>query len=324
MENGSLIIFRSADNVEKMVGFEISDGVIDEIDTLKTDHASEVWTKMLARCRQRKPDGSANTLAAASTPEGFRFCYKTWGKEARAGYELIRAPTTSNPYLPTGYIDQLKAIYTGPQLDAYLEGIFTNLNSGSVYPEFDRKLNSVFSTIQPNEPLHIGLDFNVNNMSAAVCVIRNGNPYALDELTGIRDTPAMIQAIVERYQGHSITVYPDASGGSHKSVNASLSDITLLRSARFSVLAPNKNPPVRDRILSMSNIIHSNGIRRLLINPDKCPHLIEGLEQQSYNKNGEPDKSSGFDHLNDAIGYLIAYKYAIGRGTVSFAQISGV
>jgi hypothetical protein len=62
----------------------------------------------------------------------------------------------------------------------------------------------------------------------------------------------------------------------------------------------------------------------LLVNPDKCPNLIEGLERQAYNKSGEPDKTAGLDHLNDAIGYLIAYKYGIGRGTVSFAQIAGV
>lgn len=324
LQNGSQIIFRSADNVERIVGFEIADGVIDEIDTLKRDHAADVWSKMLARCRQFKPEQAPNTLAAASTPEGFRFVYERWGKTVTPGYELIRAPTSSNPYLPAGYIDQLKCDYSSSQLAAYLEGEFVNLTAGSVYPEFDRKLNLTLETIQRGEPLHVGMDFNVNNMTAVVCVLRGNNPLALDEVTQVRDTPAMIQAIKSRYPGHPITVYPDASGGATKSVNASISDITLLRSAGFTVLAHAKNPAVKDRVLSVNQVIHNQGVRRLRINPDKCPTLIEGLEQQAYNKNGEPDKANGLDHAVDALGYFIAYKFGIGRGPMQFAQLGGI
>lgn len=324
VENGSQIIFRSADTPERLVGFEIADGVIDEIDTLKHAHAAQVWIKMLGRCRQVKPDGAPNTLAAASTPEGFKFVYNTWGREAKPGYELIKAPTSSNPYLPDGYIDQLKAIYPTSLLAAYLEGEFVNLTSGSVYHEFDRKLNGTFDELLPGEPLHIGMDFNVNNMSAVVCVIRYGNPVALEEITKVRDTPTMIEVLRSRYEGHSITIYPDASGKSTKSVNASVSDISLLRSANFTVLAHASNPSVKDRVLAVNQLIHSDGVRRLLVNFDKCPTLVEGLEQQSYDKNGEPDKASGHDHLNDALGYFLCYKFGINRGTVSFAKLSGV
>ena len=246
------------------------------------------------------------------------------GQDGDAGYELIRAPTSSNPYLPTGYIDQLKRDYSSSQLAAYLDGEFVNLTAGSVYPEFDRKLNLTLETIQRGEPLHVGMDFNVNNMTAVVSVLRGNAPMALDEVTQVRDTPAMIQAIKSRYPGHSITIYPDASGGATKSINASLSDITLLRSAGFTVLSHAKNPAVKDRVLAVNQVIHNQGMRRLRINPDKCPTLIEGLEQQAYNKNGEPDKANGLDHAVDALGYFIAYKFGIGRGPVQFAQLGGI
>ena len=42
-------------------------------------------------------------------------------------------------------------------------------------------------------------------------------------------------SIKERYAGHKITIYPDASGNSRKTVNASESDISLLRRAGFTV-----------------------------------------------------------------------------------------
>ncbi len=323
------IIFRNMEQPDRIVGYEVAHSVVDELDTLPMEKARSVWNKIIARNRQKAFTVSGkpvrNTVGVATTPEGFRFVYDRWVKNKAEGYALYKAKTSDNAAnLPEDYIKNLQNSYSSSLLAAYLDGEFVNLTAGSVYPEFDRKLNITFEHIHAREPLHIGLDFNVNNMSAIVCVIRNGNPLALDELTGIRDTPTMIRALMERYQGHAITVYPDASGGATKSINASLSDITLLRSANFTVLAPNKNPAVKDRVIAVNQIIHNQGVRRLLVNPDKCANLIEGLERQAYNKNGEPDKTSGFDHLNDAIGYFIAYKYAIGRGMVSFAQISGV
>ena len=324
LNNGAQIIFRSADNPERMVGFEIADGVVDELDTLKTEHANEVWSKMLGRCRQKKPDNTPNTLAAASTPEGFRLVYKLWGKDPKPGYELIKAPTWSNPYLPPGYVDQLRSTYSGPQLEAYLEGNFVNLTAGSVYPEFDRNLNLSRETIRSGEPLHVGVDFNVGNMSAVVFVIRNGEPHAVEELMQIRDTPTLIQVMRERYVGHAVTVYPDASGGAHKSVNASLSDITLLRSAGFTVLAHSRNPSVRDRVAAVNQMIHNQGQRKLHVNFDACPTLVECLEQQAYDRNGEPDKSSGHDHAIDAAGYFLAYKFGIARGPAQFARVVGL
>ena len=323
MNNGSKVIFRSADNPSRMVGFEVADGLIDEADVLAEKDADDVWVKMIGRARQPKPDGAHNTVGAVSTPEGFKFMYKKWEKERRPGYELIRAPTYSNPYLPDGYLDSLRATYPENLLQAYCEGLFVNLNSGSVYHEFDRDLNGTKETIRAGEHLHVGMDFNVNNMSAVICVIRNNCPVALDEVVQIRDTPTMIEALRSRYPGHAITIYPDASGKSTKSVNASLSDISLLRSSGYTVLAHQKNPFVKDRVLAVCQQIQSAGVRKFKVNADNCPTLVEALEQQAYNKSGEPDKAGGQDHLPDALGYFIAYKFGIARGPVSFAQIAG-
>lgn len=314
LENNSKIIFRSAEIPSRLVGFEVADAVIDEADTLKPKHAEEVWTKMLGRIRQAKPDGSKNTLGAVSTPEGFGWMYETFGKNLKKGYELIKAPTSSNPYLPDGYIDNLKTTYPSNLLSAYLDGEFVNLTAGSIYHEFDRQLNASQETITSNEPIHVGMDFNVGNMSASIWVQRSGLPHAVDELTGVYDTPAMAQILKERYQGHAIYVYPDASGNARKTNNASTSDITILRQAGFTVLVNASNPAVKDRILSFNAMINAGSERKLFVNVDKCPTLVEALEKQSYDKNGEPDKQSGLDHIVDAAGYYIAYKFPIRKG----------
>lgn len=317
---GGSVIFRTLDNPDRIVGFEISDGGIDEFDTLDEKKAGNAWRKCLARCRKKKPDGELNTLAIATTPEGFRYVYQTWGKNPKPGYELYRAPTSSNPFLPDGYVDQLRAIYPPQLLDAYLEGLFVNLTSGAVYPDFSRTLNHAPVTADPNEPLHVGMDFNVLNMSAVIFVLRGDTPYAVGELTSVRDTPAMAQILKERYreQGHSVTVYPDASGQNTSSKNASESDLSILRQNGFGVRVNNRNPAVKDRVNSVNAmILNAKGERRLMVNTDACPTLTESLEQQVYDKNGQPDKTSGHDHTNDAAGYFLVKQFPILRQSMS-------
>lgn len=320
------IIFRNMEQPDRIVGYEVAHSIVDELDTLPVDKARSVWNKIIARNRQKaftlsgKP--VANTVGVVTTPEGFRFVYERWVKNEAAGYELIKAKTEENAdNLPDTYIENLRNTYSSSLLAAYLEGEFVNLTSGSIYSAFDRTRHITLDTIERNEPLHIGMDFNVNNMSAVTMVLRQGQPRAVDEMVGYRDTPDIIRGIKERYEGHHITIYPDASGASRKSVNASLSDIALLRQAGFTVLANSRNPAVKDRIMAVNLLLEKD---ELLVNPDRCPTLIESLERQAYNKNGEPDKDGGFDHMNDALGYFIVYKFGLTRSTVTLAPLSGI
>jgi hypothetical protein len=311
---GGSVIFRTLDNPDRIVGFEVSHGGIDEFDTIEEKKAANAWRKCLARCRRKLPNGEKNTLAIATTPEGFRFVYQTWGKEDKAEYKLYRAPTSSNPFLPDGYVEQLRGIYPANLLDAYLEGLFVNLTSGAVYPDFDRKLNHTDAEIMASEPLHVGVDFNVFNCTAIICVDRMDHPMVLDELTGMRDTPALARALIERYPGRHITCYPDASGQAHKSVDATLSDLEILRNHGLTVKVNSSNPAIKDRVNAVNaQVLAGNGFRGLLVNTRLCPIMTECLEQQVYDKNGLPDKTSGKDHANDAIGYYITHSWPIAK-----------
>lgn len=311
------VICRSMDNPASIVGYKHADAVVDELDTLKTVDARTVWRKIIARNRQKKSNNAQNTVGVATTPEGFKFVYDVWQKDPKArekGHRIIRASTHSNAkYLPPDYIPSLQDSYPANLLAAYLEGEFVNLTSGSVYPEFSRQLNASRESIQKDEALHVGMDFNVGKMASAVHVLRNGDPHAVDELVDILDTPAMITALQRRFPDHPIIVYPDASGDSRKSQNASESDITLLKAAKFKVFVNAANPRIRDRVLAASALILKSGVRRYRVNEDKCPHLVEALEKQAYDKNGEPDKSTGLDHIIDAATYFLAYKWPIRR-----------
>lgn len=312
VENAGSIIFRTMDNPERIIGYEVADSLVDELDTLPEDKAREAWNKIISRNRQKKPDGSLNTVGVATTPEGFRFVYDRWQRNPASGYRIIKASTMSNSRnLPAGYIDSLRASYPSNLLAAYLDGEFVNLVAGSVYPEFDRRLNATDERIKPGEALHVGMDFNVGKMSAVIHVLRGDNPHAAMEITRVLDTPAMSALLKRDYPGHPIIVYPDASGASRKSNNASESDLAILRAAGFSVRVNAANPRVKDRVLAVNAMVHKDGARRYRVNPETCPELVESLEKQAYDKHGEPDKSGGLDHVIDAAGYFIAYRYPV-------------
>lgn len=313
------IIMRSMDSPEKIIGYESCHAIADEIDTLKQEKAKEVWGKIVAR--NRAPCHGKNTAAIGTTPEGFRFVYEKWKKNPMEGSRIIQASTYSNPFLPPEYINNLKETFPDMQLQAYLHGEFVNMQSMSVYCEFDRVKAHTSETHNDNDALHIGMDFNVGQMSAVIHVIRDNKPRAVLEYTGILDTPAMIAHIKSRHPNNSILVYPDASGNSRKSVNASESDLSLLRQAGFNVLVNPRNPAVRDRVMSMNAMFKSGDY---LVNVDLCPNYVESLEKQAYDKNGEPDKTSGFDHLADAGGYFITYRYPIVKDEAIKFKLKGL
>ncbi|QHJ84318.1 MAG: hypothetical protein [Bacteriophage sp.] len=317
-------VLRTLDNPARIVGYESYRSHIDEIDTLKEQHATDVWIKVIARNRQR-PNGLPdpfNRVSVYTTPEGFRFVYKTWKRNPKPGYEMVQASTYSNPFLPPDYADTLRSSYPAQLIEAYLNGDFVNLTSGTVYHCYDRKLNGSSETVTGSEPIHVGMDFNVGKMSAIVHVLRGELPHAVDEITQGYDTPDVIKTLQNRFPANKVHVYPDASGNSRKSVKASETDLSLLRTAGFTVHVNGTNPSVKDRVNSVNAmLLNAEGDRRYRINADRCPVYAESLEQQIWSANGEPDKTAGFDHANDAGGYFIVKRFPIIKPTGKVTQL---
>jgi len=321
-------ICRSMEKPETIVGFKIGNALADEVDVLRKEKAKAAFRKIIARMRYNV-DGLRNGVDITTTPEGFKFVYEQFVKAVREKpelsklYGLVKASTYDNEAnLPPDYIDSLMASYPPELIKAYLRGQFVNLTSGTVYHQFDRKLNHTDEIEAAGEPLYIGMDFNVGKM-AAIIHVKRLVPLAVTEIVNAYDTPDMIRRIKEQfwlYDGNDykkvreIYIYPDASGASKKSVNASETDIKLLRSAGFHVVVNASNPPVKDRVNAMNAMFcNAAGERRYYVNTKRCPIYTENLEQQIWAENGEPDKKAGNDHTNDAGGYFIVKDYPIVR-----------
>lgn len=316
---------RSMDKPGNIVGFKIGHALVDELDVLPIDKAQTAWRKIIARMRYKIP-GLKNGIDVTTTPEGFKFVYKLFvenlnkKEELKKHYGIIQSSTYENEKnLPDDYIPSLIDSYPEELIDAYLNGKFVNLTSGTVYRNYDRKKHDSNEIIKEKEPLYIGMDFNVQHMAATVFVQRKNEWHAVAELKEIFDTPDMISIIQEKWQSkkHPITIYPDATGKNRKSVNAQSSDISLLYNAKFKVLFNNTNPLVKDRVLATNKAFED---MRIFVNSKECPTVSSCLEQQAYDKNGEPDKKSGHDHQNDSFSYPIAYQFPIRERMIHFKR----
>ena len=315
-EGSHTILLRTMETANRIRGQNLCAVGFDEADTASKSVATQAMRMALARLRS----GNVQQFYAATTPEGFGWAYETFEKNASDDTALIRAKTSDNPYLPEGFIESLLENYPEQLIKAYLDGVFVNLNTGQVYDRFDRAKHVITELPNvDNEPLRIGIDFNVTNTNAVVGCRLGNQLLLIDEISGAHDTDALAQEIQRRFPDRRIYVYPDASGG-NRSTNASRTDIQILESYGFSNQSSRSNPAVRDRVLAVQGLLeNSKGQVRVQIS-HKCKRLIECLELQSWNSKGEPDKEAGYDHLNDAFGYLVVREFSpfnarAGRGT---------
>lgn len=335
------VYFKSMDNVEALVGYETYTSHIDELDTMSTDNAEKAFFKIMGRNRQAPRDvpqehrkwiektqrwECVNRISVYTTPEGFKFCYKMWSNDSEnakknSEFKLYKGRTQDNPTLTEDYIQGLKDTYPANLLKAYMEGEFVNLDSGTVYYNFDRHIHNTKRTVLPTDVLHIGVDFNVNQTCGIVFVDEGENTYIVDEILKQLDTAALIKSIKARYPLHRVICYPDSSGVQRTAANASTSSIALLREAGFEIRAKRRNPLIKDRVASVVKKIENH---ELFVNTSKCPELTLCLEQQAYNDKGEPDKTSGVDHPLDGLGYRICYSFPVKKPIISvpfsFAQ----
>ena len=307
------MIFRSYDRPERIVAYEVADSIVDELDTLPKEKAAYVWRKVSERNRQKC--GRPNTLGNVTTPDqGYSgFTYAKWVKQAQAGYELIKAATASNPYLPEGYIEDIRKNYDPILADMYLNGDFVSLTQNKVYHFFDRaKHHSDRVITEQDSVIHVGLDFNIGGTCANLWVIDSNKPIAVDEFVS-QDTRDFCNRLSKyNEQGRTIIVYPDASGKAN-STNSSQSDLDIIKQAGFRVDAPKANPAIRDRINSVNALLAHD---KMAVNTNRCPRLTDAVESQGYTAKGEPEKFNdhpAIDDHNDAMGYFIDRKFSLRR-----------
>ena len=302
-EGSHTILLRTILTYQRLRGQNLCAVGFDEADTVPKRDAEQAMNMALARLRS----GNIQQFYATTTPEGHGWAFETFEKNKKEDTRLIKGKSSDNPFLPETFIPSLEENYPPQLIKAYLNGEFVNLTSGAVYSRFDRKKHVIDKLPFPidNEILKIGIDFNVMNCNAVICVTSADKLIVIDEITKEKDTDSLAREIIRRYPYNKILIYPDASGAARSTINASKTDIAILQSYNFTNMALRSNPPIKDRVQTVQALLENSKGRVRMAIYASCRRLIECLELQSYDeKSGDPDKQNGYDHLNDALGYL--------------------
>ena len=104
------------------------------------------------------------------------------------------------------------------------------------------------------------------------------------------------------------------------SAKVGVTDYTILRTAGFEVRAPHAAPPVVDRVNNAQLMFLKDERRRVRIHP-RCEPLIRALGGLTYKEGTrDRDKASGYDHITDALDYLLWQEFNVLARTHAIVQ----
>lgn len=314
--NDSVIALKGADNYDSLRGSGVNFLVVDEV----ADIHEEAWYETL---RPTLSDTGGHALFCG-TPKGKQnIAYDLFTRETEnPAWKSFQFTTLQGQQVPEEEVDSARHDLDERTFQQEYEATFTSYH-GVVYSQFSRQHNVVEVPFDRNrelpEVIYTGWDFNIDPMSVVIATrTDSGSLHVFDEIRIFgSNTDEAIQEYRARYGNRKTFAMPDPASRQRKTSAGGLTDLTILSNAGFIVKAPNKHDAVRDRVNAVnSRFCNSLGERNLFIDP-KCRHLIEGLERQVYKQGtSQPDKEGGWDHLNDALGYLVSYLYPVKKDIV--------
>jgi len=310
LKNGSTISLKGADNYDSLRGVGLDFIVLDEF----ADIDPEAWYETLRPTLSDK-QGKAMFIG---TPKGIG----NWSYELyqncldNQDWQSFTFTTIEGGNVPPEEIEAAKRDLDERTFRQEYLATFETF-SGRIYYAFDRALNVVDAepTEQDVGTIYIVMDFNSDPMSPEVAERNKDDLCIIDEIRMYSsNTQEAVAEIRSRYPKSKVWVYPDPASRQRKTSAGGSTDLTILQNAGFVVKAPNSHTPIRDRINAVnSRLCDSTGQRRLFI-LKRCKYTIEALERHTYKEGtSQPDKDSGYDHMNDALGYLVDYMFPVRR-----------
>lgn len=296
---GKLFLFTAE---KKIRGPNLSDMGINEATLI----SKERYMECVGRVRVK--GAACPQIYSSGTPEGIgNYMYEIFAEKPMNNSRIIYAKTMDNAAnIDPEYIAALRASYDETMLQAYLNGEWVNMNGNQFYYSYNADVNED-KTLQrdPNKVVLVGLDFNVDHMTATCWHSTPEGIRGFDEIYLERnaDTKKMGEALIARgYTPDITTIYPDPAGRARSTKGAP--DHEILRQMHFNVVSRLSAPRMRERQLNMNNKLEKAWIK---YNPDKMPKLRKDLlsvEQDPITL--EKVKSDPrLTHASDGLDYLV-------------------
>jgi PBSX family phage terminase large subunit len=333
-KNGSEILFRHLQEPNKLKSLNLAFVELEEM----SDTPESTFKMLLSRLRQTiKPEwkkkGFKYRLFGHTNPEASKgWIYKYFVEEKPENYRLIQAPTTQNKFLSPDYVESLKAAYDEEYYRINVLGEFGDYTSGLVVKNFSNE-NIKELHYQPDLPLHLTFDFNVDPMSCILAHVTDGKVFYFDEfILENTTTQGTMDEVLKKYPAHKseIIVNGDASGD-NRSTQSEVSNYVIIRNALKRHYPNNKirfdlrpyNPPIKNRIASFNAMIcNHNGERKIFIDK-RCKWLLYNIYNLKYKVGSDvvdvptysqiktENNLKYLEHAFDAASYLTEYYFSI-------------
>lgn len=303
------IYFKGSDNADAQLrGFGMDFVVVDEFPFIK----SSVWHEVIRPALSDKR-GSAMLIG---TPKGFNWAYDLFdmAQHDKTGeYAAWQFTTLEGGNVPPEEVASAERSMSPAQFAQEYLASFSRLGN-RVYSNFDTEANVTDRIKDSGGPILVGMDFNVDPMCACIASRVNDELHIWDEIVIENSrTEEMCCEIETRYPKRHIRVYPDPTGRRRvTSAHTGQTDHSIIQDHGFTLVAPSASPGVADRINEVqAMLLSADNRRKLLIHP-RCSRLIYSLSGLTYKEGtSQQDKSSGLDHMPDALGYLVHMEFPI-------------
>ena len=333
-KNGSEILFRHLQEPNKLKSLNLAFVELEEM----SDTPESTFKMLISRLRQNiKPEWKENgfkyRLFGHTNPESSKgWIYKYFVEEKPDNYRLIQAPTTQNKFLEPDYVESMKELYDEEYYRINVLGEFGDYTSGLVVKNFSNE-NIAGLHYQPDLPLHLTFDFNVDPMSCILAHVAGGKVFYFDEfILENTTTQGTMEEVLKKYPAHKseIIVNGDASGD-NRSTQSEVSNYVIIRNALKRHYPNNKikfdlrpyNPPIKNRIASFNAMVcNHNGERKILIDK-RCKWLLYNIYNLKYKVGSDvvdvptysqiktENNLKYLEHPFDAASYLVEYYFPI-------------
>lgn len=301
--NNSTITIRSAETKDALRGGKYHFIVMDEC----ADIEPEVWYQIL---RPTLSDTQGDALFIGS-PKGRNWFYDIWLQGGDLpGWSSHQFTTLQGGNVPESEILAARRDMSEREFNQEYLAQFVTYSGVIFYAYGDHNVrHHDRKFLSDHEPIHVGIDFNVTPLCAVVATLRNGIIHIFDEIEiHGSNTAELVDEIRTRYPNRPVIAYPDATGKRTNTNSGGLSDHLILQAAGFQLQVSAANPPVADTIHATNAVLEimpGQVDPRLQIDPE-CRRVRNTMIKYTYKPDTRvPDKNSGWDHLADAIRYLV-------------------
>lgn len=344
-KHGAVLYYGSLDNYKALDGKEVAWAILDETKDTKEEAVKEV---ILGRLRQMGiivNDKDFNPLYLLTSPakvqwlnewfslEDFEteILSKIFSKEDFFYKDIdnkrvvISSTYHNKKNLPRDYIPNQKANLNTALQDMLIYGSPFSKSGGEFYKGFDRARHVGQCKYNPELPLHISFDFNVNPyITLLISQIQDKAIYFINEIclkSPRNNTHKLCLEFIRQYQGHEagLFIYGDPSGKQEDTRSErGYNDYTIikntLRQFKPHLRIESKHPAVVPRGNFINQVLERELQGIIILIDSRCKNLITDLsylkEASDGTKHKERERKNGvsyekYGHCADALDYLL-------------------